>query len=67
MPFVYVFLGTFSVAPTIFFQFFALMSSVSQDDNVFTLPFVYVLLDYKQECSYTPVFETVFETIIAKV
>lgn len=51
--------GTFSVAPTIFHQFFAIMGSVSQDDKVFALPFVYALLEDKQESSYIKIFEIV--------
>ena len=49
--------GTFSVVPTLFFQLFAIMGSVSQGDNVVALPFVYALMENKEQVAYKKVME----------
>ena len=53
--------GTFKTAPDIFFQLFAILGSVVQihqgKEQIVALPFVYALLESKQEVSYSKVFE----------
>lgn len=58
--------GTFKSAPVIFFQLFAIMGAVTQpttrgQPQTIGLPFIYALLENKQEKSYAKVFEVVLQ------
>lgn len=58
--------STFSTAPTIFLQIFAILGVVTQRDskgeaNDIALPYVYALLERKGETSYTQVLSVVME------
>lgn len=58
--------GTFRCSPNIFFQLFAILGAVQQvsdrETHSIGLPFVYALLQNKQEVSY----KKIYEVIIAK-
>lgn len=55
--------GTFDVVPSLFFQLFTIMGSVTQkhrgQDRKIALPFVYALLESKTEAAYNKVIEEV--------
>lgn len=59
--------GTFSCAPSIFFQLFAILGGVHQpgtagrQPQIIGLPFLYALLEDKTEASYTKVFEVLLD------
>lgn len=44
--------GTFKSAPTIFFQLFAILGSITQRDKTLALPFVHALFQKKEQASY---------------
>lgn len=58
--------GTFSCAPSIFFQVFAILAAVSQPAargqvQTIGLPFVYALMETKQEGAYRIVFQIIIQ------
>ena len=60
--------GTFKCAPAIFFQLFANVGAVSQPDTrgviqTIGLPFVYALLENKEEASYQRVLDVSMQKI----
>ncbi|XP_043469652.1 uncharacterized protein LOC122503242 [Leptopilina heterotoma] len=59
--------GTFKTSPVIFFQLFAIMGSVIQVNKgiqeTVALPFVYALLESKEQAAYSKVFQVTQELI----
>lgn len=58
--------GTFSCAPSIFFQLFAILAAVTQrrasgQEQTIGLPFVYALLETKQQGAYEKVFQIIVQ------
>lgn len=57
--------GTFKSAPSVFLQIFTVLGSVTQivqgKEQTFALPFVFSLLESKEESSYSKVFEICLE------
>lgn len=51
--------GKFKTAPTIFYQLFEILGSVTQEDKTLTLPFVYALLENKEQVSYKKIVDVV--------